>query len=82
MELTLVDVIGHMASVMVAISLMMKNIVRLRVLNFIGCSLFVIYGLMIDAAPVWMMNAFVASVNVYYLVKMFRERASSAPETA
>lgn len=82
MELNLVEVVGHMASVMVAISLMMKNIVRLRVLNFIGCSLFVIYGLIIDASPVWTMNAFVASVNVYYLVKMFREQKTPQAEGA
>ncbi len=65
------EVIGHFASVMVAISLMMKNIVWLRCLNFVGCSLFVAYGLAIDATPVASMNAFVACINIYYLAKMY-----------
>ncbi|MRI34038.1 uroporphyrinogen decarboxylase [Endozoicomonas sp. OPT23] len=76
------EVIGHMASVMVAISLMMKNIVWLRCLNFVGCSFFVAYGIAINATPVASMNAFVACINVYYLVKMYLEHNSSKSTVA
>lgn len=62
-----------MASVVVAISLMMKNIVHLRIANMIGCTMFSAYGFAIDALPVALMNAFIAIVNVYYLVKMYKE---------
>ncbi len=72
--LNMVEVIGYLASVMVAISLMMKDIVKLRSLNFIGCALFSAYGVAIEAWPVAGMNAFIACINVYYLVKMYRAK--------
>lgn len=72
-SVNLVEVLGYLASVMVAISLMMKDIVKLRVLNFVGCALFSAYGAAIEAWPVAGMNAFIACINVYYLVKMYRE---------
>ena len=70
-----VEITGYAASVMVAISLMMKDIIWLRWLNFIGCSLFVIYGVAITAWPVAGMNAFVACINIYHLIKIYRARA-------
>ncbi|MGB0892967.1 MAG: uroporphyrinogen decarboxylase [Parashewanella sp.] len=77
--LNMIEIIGYMASVMVAISLMMKDIVWLRCLNFVGCSLFVVYGVSIDAWPVAGMNAFVACINIYHLAKLVR---SKKPATA
>ncbi|MCL1035579.1 uroporphyrinogen decarboxylase [Shewanella corallii] len=71
-----VEITGYAASVMVAISLMMKDIIWLRWLNFIGCSLFVIYGVAITAWPVAGMNAFVACINIYHLIKIYRARAA------
>ena len=72
MELNWIEIIGYMASAMVAVSLMMKNIVSLRWLNSIGCMLFVIYGSLINAWPVAGMNAFIVCINMYYLIKMYR----------
>ncbi|MEZ8101072.1 YgjV family protein [Vibrio bivalvicida] len=72
----MVEILGYAASIMVAISLTMKDIVRLRVLNFIGCALFTAYGLMIDAWPVVVTNGFIACVNVYFLAKMQSEKKS------
>ncbi|WP_174329847.1 YgjV family protein [Vibrio tubiashii] len=73
----MVEILGYAASIMVAISLTMKDIVRLRVLNFIGCALFTAYGLMIDAWPVVVTNGFIACVNVYFLAKMQSEKKAS-----
>ncbi|MCL1146433.1 YgjV family protein [Shewanella sp. 10N.261.52.F9] len=72
-----IEIIGYAASVMVAISLMMKDIIWLRCLNFTGCSLFVIYGASIEAWPVAGMNAFVACINIYHLLKLYRNRNNS-----
>ena len=74
MEFTVVEIMGYIASIMVAISLTMKNIVKLRILNFVGCSFFVIYGLMIGATPVVLTNAFIACVNVYFIVKLYQDK--------
>ncbi|MDV7103439.1 YgjV family protein [Vibrio sp. TH_r3] len=74
MEFTIVEIMGYIASIMVAISLTMKNIVKLRIINFIGCSFFVIYGLMIGATPVVLTNTFIACVNVYFIVKWHQNK--------
>ncbi|AIW16390.1 YgjV family protein [Vibrio europaeus] len=78
----MVEILGYAASIMVAISLTMKDIVRLRVLNFIGCALFTAYGLMIDAWPVVVTNGFIACVNVYFLAKMQSEKKSEQVKSA
>ncbi|WP_428775915.1 YgjV family protein [Vibrio sp.] len=76
MDMNMVEIFGYAASIMVAISLTMKDIVRLRVLNFIGCALFTAYGLMIEAWPVAATNGFIACVNIYFLTKMWQEQRS------
>ncbi|SQH78438.1 conserved protein of unknown function [Shewanella benthica] len=75
MEASTIEIIGYFASVMVAISLMMKDIIWLRCLNFAGCSLFVVYGIYISAWPVAGMNAFVACINIYHLIKIYRAKS-------
>ncbi|MCL1113392.1 MULTISPECIES: YgjV family protein [Shewanella] len=77
-NIDLIEVLGYAASVMVAISLMMKDIILLRWLNFVGCSFFVAYGYSIGAWPVAGMNAFVACINIYHLVKIYRNRTLQA----
>ncbi|MGC9422661.1 MULTISPECIES: YgjV family protein [Vibrio] len=77
-----IEIMGYAASIMVAISLTMKDIVKLRILNFIGCALFVVYGLMIDAWPVVATNAFIACVNVYFLVKMQQAKKAEGVQSA
>ncbi len=82
MEMNMVEILGYAASIMVAISLTMKDIVKLRILNFIGCALFTAYGLMIDSWLVVLTNGFIACVNVYFLAKMQQEKKSLEPEKA
>ncbi|MBI5727954.1 MAG: hypothetical protein HY965_08890 [Ignavibacteriales bacterium] len=59
---------------LVAISLMMSGIVKLRVINLIGAVLFAIYGLILHAYPVAALNALVALVNIYYLFDIYRTK--------
>ncbi|MDD4960712.1 MAG: hypothetical protein PHX07_00570 [Candidatus Marinimicrobia bacterium] len=68
------EIIGYAASVVTAFSLMMKNIRKLRWWNFAGAAVFSLYGALIGAWPVFAMNAFVAIVDVYYLVRMNRQQ--------
>ena len=82
MDMNMVEILGYAASIMVAISLTMKDIVKLRILNFIGCALFTAYGLMIDSWPVVLTNGFIACVNIYFLATMHQEKKSLEPEKA
>lgn len=64
-----VEILGYLAMGFVGFSFLMKDVVKLRLVNAIGCVLFVIYGFFIDSYPVIIMNAFVALLNFYHVVK-------------
>jgi hypothetical protein len=61
------ELLGYSASVLVAVSLTMRTLTRLRVINMVGSLLFTIYGFIIGAYPVAVLNAFIVLVNIYYL---------------
>ena len=64
------ELIGYLASILVAVSLMMSAIVRLRIINLIGAVCFTIYGLIISAYPVVFVNGFITLVDVYFLINI------------
>jgi hypothetical protein len=68
------EMVGYLGSVLVAISLMMRSLVRLRAINSIGCLVFVIYGILIHAYPVAALNGFIFCVNTFFLIRMFRQK--------
>ncbi|MFA9398972.1 MAG: hypothetical protein ACERKV_12020 [Clostridiaceae bacterium] len=74
MEFNWVEWLGYAASVIVAISLLMSSIVKLRWYNLIGALTFSIYGFLIGALPVGVLNMFIVFINIYYLVKMKSEK--------
>lgn len=67
----LIEIIGYAGSVLVAVSLMMSSVVKLRVINFAGALIFSIYGFIIGALPVGILNGFIAVVDLYYIYEIF-----------
>jgi len=61
--------VGYAASLGVLVSFLMKDIKVLRVVNSIGCALFVAYGLMLGSIPIIVTNVAILFVNAYYLLK-------------
>lgn len=81
------QILGYVASALIAISLMMRSIVRLRWINLVGSVCFTIYGVLIEAYPVAAVNLAIVFINVYFLVKMRRSKEAFAvlemgPESA
>jgi hypothetical protein len=68
------ELIGYVASVLVALSLMMSSILRLRLINMVGAMVFAVYGLLIGSMPVAAVNTFIVGINVYYLWRIFGAR--------
>ena len=69
------EIVGYVASVLVAISLMMSSILRLRIINLVGSLAFTVYGVLIHAYPVAVVNALIVLINLYYLRQMLGSRA-------
>ena len=59
------EIVGYIGSALVAISLMMSNIWKLRWINLVGALFFVLYGLIVKVHPVVAVNAFIAVVDAY-----------------
>ncbi len=65
----MIEILGYVAMVLVAGSFLLKDIVKLRLVNSLGAICFVIYGLLIGSLPVAGLNIFVVCVNGYYIWK-------------
>ncbi|GAB4450000.1 MAG: hypothetical protein Fur0028_05320 [Bacteroidales bacterium] len=74
MEFDFLAFLGYFASVVIAISMTMSSIVKFRVINLIGALSFSTYGFLIDALPVGILNAFIASVDIYYLYSIYARK--------
>lgn len=74
MNLNWIEIFGTASSVVVAVSLTMKNIRRLRILNAAGALGFMIYGIAIGSLPVWILNGFIVLIDLWYLWRMRVER--------
>lgn len=84
----MVELIGYAGSALVAVSLMMSNIWRLRWINLAGAALFTVYGLAVRAYPVAAVNALIMVIDAYYLGAMaarkdfFRLMPVASPDEA
>ena len=62
--------IGYGASFFVVLSFVLKDIKKIRIVNLIGCILFVIYGVYSDYLwPIIIPNAILCVIQAYHLLK-------------
>ena len=64
----LTEWVGYLAMTVLLVSFMMKNVIKLRIINSIGCLFFVIYGVMISQYPIVITNFAIILINLYYLL--------------
>ncbi|MGB1040019.1 MAG: uroporphyrinogen decarboxylase [Flavobacteriales bacterium] len=62
-----IEIIGYIAMALIAISFLMKNIRALRILNMLGAGIFVIYGILLNQPPIYLLNSFILIVNLYFV---------------
>lgn len=58
------EIIGVTASIFVLLSFLMHGEVKIRFINIIGATLFVIYGLFLQALSIWALNAVLVLVHI------------------
>ena len=62
------ELVGYIAMAFLVVSFLPKQIRRIRLINFIGCSLFVLYGiLLVWKWPLIVSNGLIALIQIYYL---------------
>jgi len=70
MTFSYTELIGYIASLVVVSSFLMKDIKKLRIVNIIGCSLFICYGVLLNfSVPIIFTNTAIVSINIYHIIK-------------
>jgi hypothetical protein len=70
-----IEALGYTASILILISLIMSSTKKLRWINLFGSLTFVVYAILNKTYPVAMLNFFTAIANIYYLVKIYTNKA-------
>lgn len=72
-----IEIIGILASAVVLISMLArtmsyKGTMFMRIINTVGCFLFIFYGLLLPSLANVLMNSIICVVNVFYIIKYYR----------
>lgn len=71
------EYIGYLASLMVLLSFTMKDVKKLRLVNMLGCVLFITYGFLMPTLriglPIIIANSAILLVNMFYLLKPIKQ---------
>ncbi|MFN2395952.1 MAG: hypothetical protein ABR597_09725 [Bacteroidales bacterium] len=70
-NINIIEWVGYVGSAIIAISLTMSSIIRLRWFNLLGASIFSTYGFIIGSMPVAFLNLFITLINIFYLTKIY-----------
>lgn len=70
METWIVEAIGYAASALIALSLLMVSVLKLRIINLMGSACFVLYGGLIGSIPLMLTNMFIIVINAVNLQRL------------
>ena len=70
----LIEIFGYFASATVALSVMLKTLIKLRLVNMVGAFLLVIYCFIINSYPLAFLNLFIALVNLYFILQYYKQK--------
>ena len=68
------ELLGYTASALVLISLAMNSLARLRCFSLVGAACFLVYGALIDAIPIIIVNAGIVIINISHLTRMYTRK--------
>ncbi len=65
-----IEGLGYFATVVTLVSMMVKDMVYLRVINSVGCLLWIGYGMMSESIPVLMVNTIILGIHIFKLIEL------------
>ena len=63
------EVLGWIATAVVLLSFTVQDMRKLRIVNLVGCLLWIGYGFILMSNPVIFVNISIAVVHTYWLIK-------------
>ena len=67
------DIFGYIGTIVVLYSFTIENIFKLRLVNSIGSTFWIVYGLGIMAGPTIVVNSCVLMIHIYWFIKHRKE---------
>ena len=71
------EIFGYIGTALVILSMMMKSINKLRMINVMGATVSMIYSAIIDAWPIVVLNACLIAINMFHLTKALINKHTS-----
>lgn len=69
-----IEVVGWVGSVILVVSLLQTRVLRLRMINLVGCVVLLTYNAVIEVWPMVGLNLVLAAINIFYVWRMLRTR--------
>lgn len=63
------EIIGTVASIIILISFLFDDLRIIRIINIIGCIVFIIYGTTIKSFSIELLNSGLFLIHIYHLLK-------------
>ena len=67
---------GYIATFLVMLSFMMKDVTRLRIINAVGCATWIAYGVMLDSYPIIITNVGILTINSVHLLRNYLQKSA------
>ena len=80
LEILQAEWLGALASLFVLFSFLTRNQTKIRLINMIGCAIFVVYGILLPSYSTGLLNAALLVVHTVYLVKDFKNKKQEKSE--
>ena len=68
-----IEGLGYVATIVTLISMMVKDMVFLRVINSVGCLLWIGYGMLSESIPVLIVNTVILAIHIFKLIELKEE---------
>lgn len=72
------DILGWGGSALLVYSLLQSRLLRLRVLNLAACLILTVFNWALEVWPMVGMNIVLAAINLFFIVKLLRDRHDEA----
>jgi hypothetical protein len=65
----MIEILGYTATFITGLSFMMKDLKTLRLVNALGCLVWIVYGAWLDSVPIIMTNVGIFGIHFSKLLK-------------
>ena len=78
----MVEIFGIIAGCILLISFAMPKQIYIRSVGVVGCAFFVVYGVLLTAWSLWIINSIMILIHLFYIVKIIRENRKKTKEVS